>query len=335
MLSCHGPSNSFEPVRQVMPFIVPSLRPIVQRFLAEGHGPIEEIRLRLHRPLIVEADGHWMLKPDGGVTVHPGRALIVSEDDIRKTLELSTASSLYTVEEEMRQGFITLPGGHRVGLSGECIVRHGRLHRLRNVTGINIRIAQERLGIAAPLLPWLWKDGRFFRTLIISPPRAGKTTLLRDLVRGISDGDYRGNSAKVGLVDERNEIAGSFHGVPQLKIGMQTDLLAGCPKVEGIYLLLRTMSPDVIAVDELGHGGETEALRDLLYAGVSVLATAHADSIHELRKRSMFSRLLRHGGFQRLVLLSRRFGAGTVETVWDEVFGQPMLSQAFRLGEER
>lgn len=331
MLSCHKDCVSLDPIHRILSFVAPSLRETLRRFIENERTPVEEIRLRLHRPLMVEADGRWMVKQDGGRTIHPMRAWMVSEDEIRKTMELLTESSIYMVEEEMRQGYITLPGGHRVGLVGECVVRHGRLLRIRNVTGINIRIAREIRGIARLVLPHLWHNGRYMRTLVVSPPKAGKTTLLRDLVRGISDGDHCGYGAKVGLVDERNEVAGCYRGVPQLQIGVQTDVLASCPKIEGIYLMLRTMGPEVVAVDELGHAGEADAIRDLLYAGVSVLATAHADSIEELRQRSMLSRLLRHGGFQRILLLSRRLGAGTVESIWDEEEGKTLSIRAFRL----
>lgn len=325
MLPCNGRCNTTEPVQQILPFLSPSLREIIQRFIILRPEPIEEIRLRLYRPLVIEAANRWMVKADGSTTIHSGRAWMMGEDDFKKTLDLMTESSIYAVEEEIRQGFITLPGGHRIGLVGECMTRAGRILRIRNITGINIRIAREMVGIARPLLPYLWNNHRYCRTLIVSPPKAGKTTLLRDMVRGISDGDFNGNSAKVGLVDERSELTGSLHGVPQLEVGIQTDVLVGGPKVDGIYLLLRTMSPDVVAVDELGHAGESEALRDLLYAGVGVLATAHADSIEELRQRSMLSRLLRHGGFERIILLSRRLGAGTVEEIYDEENGNPLF----------
>lgn len=292
---------------------------------------MEEIRLRLMRPLAVEADGRWLLRADGCTTVHPQRARIVTEEDLRLTVEQMTECSLYTMEEELRQGFITLPGGHRAGLAGDCLVEAGRVSRIRSITGINLRIAKEMVGIARSVLPYLWSSERFLRTLIISPPQAGKTTLLRDLVRALGDGDWQRRSCKLGLIDERSEIAGSFHGLPQLHIGIHTDVLDGCPKTEGIYRLLRAMGPEVIAFDELGRPEEVEALRDLLYAGVGVLTTAHAGSIEEMTKRPILSSVLGIGGFERVIVLSRRLGVGTVEGIWDGTAGEMLSFEPFRL----
>lgn len=316
---------------QALQYLSPGVREPVAVFMAGSRQPVQEIRLRLNRPLMVETDEAWMLRPDGGVTATTARAWMVGEVDLRGALERMTESSLYTMEEELRRGFITLPGGHRAGLAGECLVREGRLMRIKTVTAINLRLAREIPGIAEGLLPYLWRNGRFCRTLIVSPPKAGKTTVLRDLIRALSDGTTVGCRCKVGLVDERSEVVGCFHGVPQLNIGVQTDVLDGCPKTEGIILLLRTMSPDVVAVDELGSYEEAEALRDLLHAGVSVLATAHAEGMEDLRQRPTLARLVAEGGIERAVVLSRRLGPGTVEGIWDVTSGKPMPAGEFRL----
>lgn len=328
------PTKVPDPGYRALEFLAPGIRQVVAGFINGSRQRVQEIRLRLNRPLMVEADGSWMLRPDGGVTVHAARAWFVGETDLMGTLERMTASSLYTMEEELRRGFITLPGGHRAGLAGECLVRDGRLLRIKSVTSINLRLAREMPGIARRLLPFLWSNGRFCRTLVISPPKAGKTTVLRDLIRAISNGEIAGHRCKVGLVDERSEVAGCFHGVPQLDVGVQTDVLDGCPKAEGILLLLRTMSPDVVAVDELGSYEEAEALRDLLHAGVSVLATAHADDLEDLRKRPSLFRLLADGGIQRVVVLSRRLGPGTVEGIWDETAGSFLPVGSFCLSSQ-
>lgn len=323
--------TSQDPSLQALVFLAPRVREIVSRYCHHYTRPIEEIRLRLARPLAIEAEGRWLLRHDGTPTVHPQRAWILNEEDLRLTVELMTESSLYTMEEELRQGFITLPGGHRAGLAGDCLVEEGRVSRIRSITGINLRIAREKLGIAYGVLPHLWAPERFLRTLIISPPQAGKTTLLRDIVRAVGDGDWQKRSCKVGLIDERSEIAGSFHGLPQLRVGIHTDVLDGCPKAEGVYRLLRAMGPEVIAFDELGRPEEIDAVRDLLYAGVSILATAHAGSVEEMAERPTLSSLLGMGGFERIIVLSRRMGAGTVEGIWDGTVGKKLTFEAFRL----
>lgn len=330
-MACRDASGQREPALKAAAFLAPRIREIITRFQICCDRPIEEIRLRLFRPLAVEAGGRWLLKVDGTPTVHPHRAWIVEEEELRATIELMTESSLYTMEEELRQGFITLPGGHRAGLAGECLVEGGRLARIKTITGINLRVARELPGIARLVIPHLWMRERLMRTLIVSPPQAGKTTLLRDMVRALGDGDWNSYSLKVGLIDERSEIAGSFHGVPQLNIGIHTDVLDGCPKAEGIYRLLRAMGPEVVAVDEIGRPEEVEAVRDLLYAGVGVLATAHASSFEELMERPVLRSIVKAGRIERIILLSRRMGVGTVEAIRDEGTGAMLLEKPFRL----
>lgn len=331
MSGCFDVTQIHDPSLHALTFLAPRIREVVTKFYQHCPRSIEEIRLRLSRPLVVEAEGRWLLRPDGRPTVHPQRAWILNEEDLRLTVEQMTECSLYTMEEELRQGFITLPGGHRAGLAGECLVEGGRVTRIRRITGINLRIAREMLGIARRVLPYVWMSNRFLRTLIISPPQAGKTTLLRDMVRALSDGDGGRRGCKVGLIDERSEIAGGFHGLPQLHVGIHTDVLDGCPKSEGIYRLLRVMGPEVIAFDELGRPDEVEAVRDLLYAGVGLLTTAHAGSIQEMMERPTLSSLLGFGGFERVVLLSRRLGVGTVEEIWDGTRNQKLIMEPFRL----
>ena len=243
LLLCRYDRSFKDPLGQVLAYISPRLRVIIKTFADSHPGRIQEIRLRQNRPLIIESEERCMVKSDGISTIHPQRAVWVQTEDIKQTMELLTESSMYTMEEELRQGFITLPGGHRAGLAGECLVREGRVLRIKTVTSINLRVAREIVGIGRNLLPYLWTGQHFCRTLVISPPRAGKTTLLRDLIRAVSDGEYKDCCLKVGLVDERSEIAGCYQGNPQLDIGLHTDVLDGCPKIEGIYLLLRTMSP--------------------------------------------------------------------------------------------
>jgi stage III sporulation protein AA len=325
LLVCRNERNFIDPLEQVLAYISPRLREVIEAFADLYPGKIQEIRLRQDRPVIIETEKKWMVKSDGVSTVHPQRAVWTQIEDIKKTMELLTESSIYTMEEELRQGFITLPGGHRAGLAGECLVCEGRMRRIKTVASINLRIAREIVGIGRNLLPYLWNGQRFCRTIVISPPRAGKTTLLRDLIRAVSDGEHQGVCKTVGLVDERSEIAGCYQGNPQLDIGLHTDVLDGCPKNEGIYLLLRTMSPEVVAVDELGGVCEAEAIRDLLRAGVSVLATAHAENIDELKSRPVLAELFRCGNFERVVVLSRRLGIGTLEEIWNEQEGRVLM----------
>jgi stage III sporulation protein AA len=231
-----------------------------------------------------------------------------------------TQSSLYAAEEEMKHGFLTLPGGHRVGIVGEAVLNNGELQTLKHISGLNVRIAQEIQGRAVQVLPKLIRaDGLLYHTLILSPPRAGKTTLLRDLIRNLSDGNpvlnLRGQT--VGVVDERGELAGMWQGIPAYNLGCRTDVLDGCPKRMGISILVRSMSPSIIAVDELGHPQDVEAVLDALRTGVSILSTAHASTLEEAMERPSLKELFAFGVFERVIVLSRRQGPGTVETICD------------------
>lgn len=281
---------------------------------------IEEIRLRTSKPLLFQGKDHEYFLDACGRMVSSEKAYQVQREDLMQTLERMTQSSLYAAEEELKQGFLTLPGGHRVGVTGEAILKQGMIQNLKHISGLNIRLALEISGQAPQILPRLIRaDGSLFHTLILSPPRAGKTTLLRDLIRCLSDGvptlSLRGQT--VGVVDERGEIAGMWQGQPTYNLGCRTDILDGCPKAIGMSMLIRSMSPRVVAVDELGHPQDVEAVLDALRTGVSVLSTAHAESGEEAKKRPVLKALFASGVFERLVILSRRKGPGTVESIFD------------------
>lgn len=300
----------------------------------ETRNKIEEIRLRADQPLgITGAMGEPFVTARGLPTGDPAAALRVDRAAVTATLERMAGFSLYALEEELRQGFLTLPGGHRVGLVGHALVRGGHLHALKWVAGLNIRLAVARASGAEAVLARLVDGaGGIASTLIVSPPRAGKTTLLRELVRLVSAGVPSLGVAgqTVGVVDERSELGGASEGVATLPLGPRTDLLDACPKAEGLFVLVRALGPRVVATDELGRAEDAVAVLEAVHAGVRVLATAHARDLEELRARPSLSPLWVNGAFDRFVVLSRRRGPGTVEAVLDGLGRDVSVAHASR-----
>lgn len=323
---------SFE--KNILPYLAPKIRGIVESIKQNYPGiwgKLEEIRLRAERPLQIEIGDSLLVTAEGRLTADQTRAFIVTQEEVIRTLQLIGGNSLYTLEEELKEGYITLPGGHRIGLAGECLVEQGSLVRIKRITSLNIRIARELKGISHGLLPFLMEEGRPLRTIIISPPQAGKTTLLRDIIRCFSNGEQLPFPVKVGLVDERGEISGCYQGVPQLDVGIRTDLLSGCPKREGVFLLLRTMGPQVIATDEIGRPGDLEIIEEILNTGVGFITTAHAWDTKDFSARPSLRKLWFHGLVERVVTLSRRFGPGTLEGIWDGRTKEQIFSRVQRL----
>ena len=277
------------------------------------YDKIYEIRLRVGRPLFYTYDGG-----EGFLTDHDGK-YVVTREDLKETMEYISGYSLYSYEDEMRQGFLTVQGGHRVGVTGKVILDGNEIQGMKYISCINVRLAHEVVGCADQVMPYIRKKDWVAHTLIVSPPRGGKTTLLRDIIRQLSNGEEKKKmpGVTVGVVDERSELAGSYQGVPQNDLGMRTDVLDGCPKAEGMMMLIRSMSPRVVAADEIGGKGDLEAIQYAAGCGCSLIAAAHGSSMEELAAKPMFQELFRQQIFRRFVFLSRRKGPGTVERILD------------------
>jgi stage III sporulation protein AA len=238
----------------------------------------EEIRIRVKHPLeILYADGRSQCY---GCT---------TASDLREMLNYLCGYSPYAMEEELRQGFFTIEGGHRVGVTGRTSYEKNGdspvVSVVSDISGLNIRIAHERKGCARNLIPWIRRGGRLYNTFLFAPPGVGKTTYLRDCIRLLSNGDEKLSGVKVGVVDERSEIAACHYGVPQNDLGPRVDVLDNCPKEQGMRMLLRSMSPEVIAVDELGDQADFAAVAECAKSGVAVLGTIHAGTVGEARKK--------------------------------------------------
>ena len=302
----------------ILPSLSINIRQIIEKIDPRYLSTLEEIRIRENRPLMVTLSNRdYLVRPDGRLISKNSGAYMVTNQDSSSILQLISDHSIYAIEEELRNGYITLRGGHRVGFTGKGVLEGGNIKTLKYISGFNFRISREIKGVANRVLPYITDEGEVLHTLIISPPQCGKTTLLRDLIRQISDGNtslgLKGH--KVGVVDERSELAGCYKGVPQNDIGIRTDVLDGCPKARGMIMLIRSMSPHVIATDEVGSSEDIFAIEEALNAGIKIITTVHGKDLEEISRRPLLKDLINNRIFKRIIILSNRLSTGTIEKV--------------------
>ena len=275
---------------------------------------LQEIRLRVGAPVALVYDNQeLLLKKEGGFTGEKKKGYCITKNELRETMEYICNYSLYAFEEELKQGFLTIQGGHRVGVAGKVILEKEKVKNIKYISCLNIRLAHEIKGCGEAISSFLWNETekKWRSTLVVSPPRCGKTTLLRDMIRLVSEGNKNFGGVNVGVVDERSELGACYLGVPQNDLGMRTDILDCCPKAEGIMMLIRSMSPAIIAVDEIGSQEDKMALEQAVNCGCKVFATAHGASISDIRNRGLAS------FFERFIVLETAGNAGEIEGIYD------------------
>ena len=262
----------------------------------------EEIRLKTFEDTVVISEGRE-------ISLHDGK--LVTPDLIDETLNRLLDYSYYAYEEELSKGYITIEGGHRVGLCGTVTMKDGKVHLIKDVSSLNIRRSRQIIGVSGKIINSVCDEKRRIirNTLIISPPKCGKTTILRDLARNLSGRGYR-----VGICDERSEIAGCYNGKSSFDLGSRTDILDGCPKSEGILMLIRSMSPDVIITDEIGRKEDVGAIDSALCAGVKTITTIHGSSYEDVENSAVGELIKRHV-FETLIFLSAEPSMGTVKRI--------------------
>lgn len=263
------------------------------------YDSLQEIRMRTGKPLQVHYQGQdWFLDRNGKRSKSPQQAVVVTQRQMKEALDYMSDYSIYAFQEELKQGFLTLKGGHRIGVAGKVIFDQEKIKGMKYISSLNIRVAHEKKGCANQVMPYLFERMQLMHTLIISPPGCGKTTLLRDLIRKLSNGGYT-----VGVVDERSEIGACYMGVPQNDVGTKTDLMDACPKAEGILMLIRSMAPQLVAVDEIGGKEDVDALNYGRNCGCILMATVHGNSLEEIKNKLWIGELLERNCFQRYILL--------------------------------
>lgn len=294
-------------VETIIKFLPKNIADLISKIPPNQKAELEEIRIRIGRPIEITMKGAPRFL-----------SYIIQQEDAFHLMNKISQFSIYTLEEELKRGYITVSGGHRIGLAGKVILEEGKVKAIRDIASFNIRIAKEKLGIAEKIMPFIFKDS-WMHTMIVGPPQTGKTTLLRDIARIISTGNHeKGMHAyKVGIVDERSEIAGCVNGIPQMSFGHRLDVLDACPKAEGMMMMIRSMSPEVLVVDEVGRIEDAEAIQEAVHAGIKLIMTTHGSSLEEVKNRPSLRSIFDQNIFQRFIVLSRSQGPGTVTKILD------------------
>lgn len=293
--------------REALPYFPAEIRQPLSRIPAEQASEIRELRLRIGKSVqAVMQSGAMTVTKDGTLASLSAEGILVSRQLMDTVFQNLCSHSLHSWQPAIRQGFVTIRGGSRAGICGTAVIQGDRIETVRQISSLNIRIASERIGCAEELLRNPSVHPERGGLLIAGAPASGKTTILRDIARILSA------SHKVTLLDSRGELAAMQNGMPQFDLGVQTDILDGYPKAEGVEIAVRVMSPDILICDEIGSDDEADALIGSLHTGVQIIASAHAGSLASLRQRPQINRLIESGAFRTAVLLGSGNRCGQV-----------------------
>lgn len=260
----------------------------------------EEVRIRIGQPVCIRNHYKETFSKE-----------LLMLEDVKRILENFSNNSIYSVQDEINSGFITIQGGHRIGITGTCVFENEKIKNIKYISSLNIRIAREVKECSSEVLDIIMQNQKFENTLILSPPGCGKTTLIRDMIRQLSNGDNMKEAYQIGLIDERAEIAAMYKGVPQNEIGKRTDVMNHCKKEIGMKMLIRSMGPQIIATDEIGGNKEEEAIFEAVYSGVKLLLTAHGEELKDVSKNMLESQI-----FKNIVILKNETKPGELAKIY-------------------
>lgn len=276
---------------------------------------INEIRLRANKPIVINVMGKNKFLTNVGLSEDVDNAIMCNYSTINETLKRACDYSLYSVHDQLKKGFITIKGGIRIGVCGEVVEDNGNVCTIKNINSLNIRIPHKVKNCSLKAYLHVVHNNCIRNTLVISPPGAGKTTFIRDLVEQIST---RNPTINILVVDERSEISATSDGSQMLNIGPSCDIYTNCAKSFAFENGIRSMKPNVIITDEINLENDLNAIRQAISSGVSVIATIHANDIYELKSKPKFDSILRDKLFDRFIVLSESNGPGTYEGIFNE-----------------
>lgn len=257
---------------------------------------IQEIRVRVGKPIILKFRNYDIVLK-----------YIVTKEEVLEILERLCENSIYAYKNQICQGFLTIKGGHRIGITGTIVIENGKIINVKYISSLNFRIAREILNCSTGILRQILDidNQTIYNTLIVSPPGKGKTTMLRDIVRQISNGinEYKFRGMTVGLIDERGEIAATYKGIAQNDVGIRTDIIGNIDKQSGIEILIRTMAPEVIACDEIGTIEDVKAIKRCMISGVKGIFTMHGKNLEDIKKNDGINELIETKQIEKIIFI--------------------------------
>lgn len=257
---------------------------------------IEEIRIRNSKPIILKLNNSEKIIN-----------YIVQTEDVLKILQSICENSIYSYQNQICEGFITIKGGHRIGITGSAVIENNQVKNLNYISNLNLRIARQIIGCSNNIIKEIInkEENTIYNTLIVSPPGAGKTTLLRDIIRNLSNGTEEITGKNIGVVDERGEIAAMYKGIPQNDLGIRTDIIENIKKSVGMKMLIRSMAPEIIVADEIGSKEDVQEINYAVCSGIKGIFTAHGNSLEDLKLNPAIAELIDKNIFERLLFLDK------------------------------